>query len=56
MKINNGAELFGPTTGHGFQERAQYELDFIGWIDENDSIFSSLRIWKPGESALINLT
>jgi hypothetical protein len=46
--INNGAELFGPTTGHGFQELAKHDLDANGWIDENDPIFSKLRIWKPG--------
>ena len=46
--INNGGELFGPTTGHGFQELAKYDFDANGWIDENDPVFSKLRIWKPG--------
>ena len=46
--INNGTELFGPTTGHGFQELAKHDFDANGWIDENDPVFSKLRIWKPG--------
>lgn len=46
--ITNGSELFGPTTGHGFRELAQHDLDGNGWIDENDPVFSKLRIWKPG--------
>jgi len=46
--INNGAELFGPTTGHGFLELARHDFDANGWIDENDPVFSKLRIWKPG--------
>ncbi len=50
QEINDGRELFGPTTGLGFQELAQYDFDLNGWIDKNDPIFSSLRIWRPGES------
>lgn len=46
--INNGAELFGPTTGHGFQELAKYDVDGNGWIDESDPVFAKLQIWKPG--------
>lgn len=46
--ITNGKELFGPTTGHGFEELAQYDSDANGWIDENDPIFAKLLVWKPG--------
>lgn len=46
--VNNGTELFGPTTGHGFLELAKHDFDANGWIDENDPVFSKLRIWKPG--------
>lgn len=43
--VNNGSELFGPTNGNGFQELAEYDKDGNGWIDENDEIFGSLKIW-----------
>lgn len=43
--INNGNELFGPQSGNGFFELAQYDEDDNNWIDENDSIFDKLRIW-----------
>ena len=57
-QINNGRELFGPSTGHGFAELAVHDLDGNGWIDENDPIFSKLRIWTPetaGETNLLSL-
>ncbi|WP_421071063.1 hypothetical protein [Pelotomaculum propionicicum] len=44
-QINNGGELFGPGSGDGFAELAQYDEDGNGWIDEADSIYSRLRIW-----------
>ncbi len=47
-KINNGSELFGPATGNGFGELAQYDQDGNGWIDESDAIFSQLKIWTGG--------
>jgi hypothetical protein len=47
-RINNGLELFGPTTGSGFFELGLHDLDGNGWIDENDPIFEKLLIWKPG--------
>ncbi|MCB1769761.1 MAG: hypothetical protein KDJ31_08715, partial [Candidatus Competibacteraceae bacterium] len=40
------SELFGATTGQGFAELAQYDEDGNQWIDENDSIYQSLRIWS----------
>lgn len=43
--INDGSELFGPRTGDGFAELTAYDDDGNGWIDENDSIFTQLRIW-----------
>ncbi|UWG99098.1 hypothetical protein LPY66_10070 [Dehalobacter sp. DCM] len=48
-QIDNGGELFGPTTGDGFQELSVYDGDENGWIDENDSIFNELRIWTTDE-------
>lgn len=48
-KINDGSELFGPKTGNGFEELANYDEDGNGWIDENDSVFDSLKIWTKDE-------
>lgn len=50
QRVNDGSELFGPTTGHGFQELALHDTDGNGWIDENDPVFAKLLIWKPNES------
>lgn len=44
--IDDGAELFGPTSGNGFAELATHDEDGNQWIDENDSIYSGLRIWS----------
>jgi len=43
--VNNGQELFGPQSGNGFADLAQYDLDGNNWIDENDLIYDKLRIW-----------
>lgn len=48
--INDGRELFGPSTGKGFAELAQFDTDGNGWIDENDDAYDRLRIWtQDGE-------
>lgn len=44
-KINDGSELFGTKSGDGFKDLAAYDKDGNGWIDENDEIFSLLKIW-----------
>lgn len=46
--IDDGSELFGPSTGDGFAELAGYDQDQDGWIDEADSVFSDLKIWSKG--------
>lgn len=48
--INNGSELFGPQSGDGFADLAQYDGDQNGWIDESDEIWSRLRIWSVDEA------
>jgi hypothetical protein len=48
--IDDGSELFGPSSGNGFGELAEYDLDGNNWIDENDEIYEKLRIWTIGES------
>ena len=56
--INNGSELFGAKSGNGFADLEQYEADGNGWIDENDDIFSRLKIWtkdQSGNDMLIDL-
>lgn len=57
-KINDGSELFGTRSGDGFADLAAYDEDGNGWIDENDEIFSKLRIWskdKDGNDVLKTL-
>lgn len=49
-EIDNGTELFGPETGSGFGELKSYDLDGNNWIDENDEVFSKLKIWTTGEN------
>ncbi|WP_420600051.1 hypothetical protein [Neptuniibacter sp.] len=44
-EVDDGSELFGATTGNGFQELAQYDSDQNGFIDEDDDIWDQLRIW-----------
>lgn len=56
--VDDGNELFGPKTGQGFEELGAYDADKNGWIDENDEIFDSLKIWQVdenGNSTLLGL-
>jgi len=56
--LDDGSELFGPRTDHGFEELAEYDKDSNQWIDENDEIFDSLKIWVSdgnGEGQLVGL-
>ena len=48
--INDGSELFGTKSGDGFRDLAAYDSDENGWIDENDEIFSKLRVWTKDEN------
>lgn len=45
-EIDDGSELFGPSTGDGFQELAAYDSDNNNWIDENDPVYSRLSVWE----------
>lgn len=49
-KINNGMELFGPSTGDGFNELSFYDSDNNNWIDENDPIYNELLVWIKDDS------
>lgn len=56
--IDDGSELFGPSTNDGFSELSSYDSDNNSWIDENDDIFKDLVIWninKEGEESLLSL-
>jgi hypothetical protein len=56
--INDGTELFGAKTGDGFSELAEFDSDHNGWIDENDEVFSKLKVWAKnddGTDELIDL-
>ena len=33
-----------------FKDLAEYDEDKNGWIDENDSIFSKLKVWTKDEN------
>ncbi len=48
--INDGSELFGTESGNGFADLAKYDEDGNGWIDENDAIWSKLKIWTKDEN------
>ena len=53
--INNGSELFGPTSGDGFHELAQSDFDNNQWIDENDAIYNKLRVWSTDSDGNMSL-
>ncbi|WP_051305772.1 hypothetical protein [Desulfogranum mediterraneum] len=47
--INDGLELFGPSSGSGFGELAGFDSDGNQWIDEQDPIFARLQVWMMGD-------
>ena len=53
--VNSGAELFGAKTGNGFTELAAYDQNRDGWIDEQDAVFSQLKVWQGGSGGLTSL-
>ncbi len=56
--INDGSELFGPTTGDGFAELAAYDEDGNRFIDEGDAIYNQLGLYNKnaaGEDELTSL-
>jgi len=57
--INDGSELFGPSTGDGFAELAAYDEDGNNFIDEGDSIYASLSVYNKngnGEDTISSLS
>ena len=55
-KIDDGSELFGPQSGHGFSELRALDSDGNGWLDENDAAFSKLQIWSMDDEGQMQLT
>jgi hypothetical protein len=55
-KVNNGSELFGPATGNGFSELAQYDTNRNGWIDGGDTVFNQLKVWTKNADGSNNLS
>jgi hypothetical protein len=58
-RIDNGSELFGPSTGSGFGELRALDGDGNGFIDEGDAAFGQLKLWRPsadGGGALTSLS
>lgn len=56
--INDGSELFGPKSGNGFADLAEYDEDGDGWIDEDDDVWSKLKVWckdENGKDKLLSL-
>ncbi|MFO1369371.1 MAG: hypothetical protein U1F46_10280 [Marinagarivorans sp.] len=54
-QINNGQELFGPTSNNGFTELAAFDEDGNGFIDQGDPVYSQLRIWQRDSSGASRL-
>ncbi len=54
-KVNDGTELFGPSTGNAFAELAAYNQNGDRWIDESDAIFRNLFVWTKGADNQDNL-
>jgi len=48
-RVDDGRELFGPTSGDGFRELARLDHDGNQWIDEADPDFRNLALWRPGQ-------
>ena len=53
--VDSGNELFGPTTGQGFAELATFDEDKNGLIDQQDSIWENLWLWRPEDKGLYSL-
>ncbi len=54
-KADDGSELFGPQTGQGFAELAEFDSDGNMWIDESDPIFEELKVWVSDENGVSSL-
>jgi hypothetical protein len=55
-RVNDGSELFGTRSGDGFADLAQFDQDGNQWIDENDAVYSQLRVWQRDASGQDSLS
>lgn len=55
-RVNNGGELFGPSTGNGFTELSSLDSDGNSWIDESDTAYKDLRVWTKDSNGKDVLT
>ncbi len=53
--VNDGTELFGPSTGNGMDELAEHDSDGNGWLDERDEAWTRLYVWTGGSERLVSL-
>ena len=53
--IDDGGELFGPTTGNGFAELRSLDTDGNGWIDGGDAAYGNLALWSGPNGGLTPL-
>ena len=53
--IDDGSEMFGPSSGYGYQELAELDDDGNGWIDEGDAAFQKLGFWQFDEQGQANI-
>jgi hypothetical protein len=49
-RIDDGGELFGPTSGNGFADLAAHDDDHNGFIDRGDAIWDLLRLWTGDDA------
>jgi hypothetical protein len=54
--IDNGSELFGTKSGNGFADLSSYDSDKNGWIDENDAVYTKLKILSKNAQGLDTLS
>lgn len=54
-RIDDGSELFGPSTGDGFSELARQDADGNGFIDEADPVWEQLSLFNGSPGRLVPL-
>jgi len=54
--VDNGSELFGPTSNNGFSELAQLDSNNNGFFDSQDNAYQRVYIWQPQQDNSSNNT
>jgi len=49
LQVQNGSELFGPTTNNGFAELAMLDSNNNGFFDQHDDSYQQVYIWQPSQ-------